>query len=384
MRKTLLILLWVLIVSCSNRENDAIFQKALQNIKRIDSTDVERNSYKSVVNIELVFKGKKLNKIDVDKLEALLKKEPFRLDIHIQLIGYYVRNNKEDQKEYEEHLIWAITNYPDLEFVVSSFLQVDSIISPNLYKKIEKLWLRQIEVNNDNHLVLLNASNFFFHANPNLAEKLLKNAKVLAPENYDISRYLTTFYEVHDKPKEAENEKKGFAANRLKKLESQLGESLGADYFYCLLDITKQAYISGSFEKAVDYANKLLKESSKFENDWNYGNAIHHGYIILGLVSFKSGDIVKARDCLIRSGLVSGSPQLNSFGPDMTLAKLLLKSGKNTTPEKDDVKAVIQYLQNCKNFWRGEVDLLDAWIKTIESGGTPDFDKNCHYDTIIP
>jgi hypothetical protein len=39
--------------------------------------------------------------------------------------------------------------------------------------------------------------------------------------------------------------------------------------------------------------------------------------------------------------------------------------------------AVIEYLKLCKKFWKRPK--IDAWITTIENGGTPDFGANLRY-----
>src|ERR1700719_3714085 len=71
---------------------------------------------------------------------------------------------------------------------------------------------------------------------------------------------------------------------------------------------------------------------------------------------------------LLASGKTPGSPQLDSFGPNMTLAKELLAKGESDS--------VLQYLDLCKNFWEGERQQLDDWRDAIRGGKTPDFGAN--------
>ena len=69
------------------------------------------------------------------------------------------------------------------------------------------------------------------------------------------------------------------------------------------------------------------------------------------------------------AGATPGSPQLNSFGPNMTLAKELLEKGQS--------EVVLQYLALCKKFWKMDRGQLDEWSATIRGGGIPDFGVRC-------
>jgi hypothetical protein len=111
----------------------------------------------------------------------------------------------------------------------------------------------------------------------------------------------------------------------------------------------------------------LLKTAPQFTTDWNYGNAIFTGHSVLGQLALNAGDVQQADRELIKAGQTLGSPQLNSFGPDMTLANALLKKGQK--------KVVLQYLQLISSFWGLGRQHLAGWTHTIETGGTPDFDQ---------
>jgi hypothetical protein len=74
---------------------------------------------------------------------------------------------------------------------------------------------------------------------------------------------------------------------------------------------------------------------------------------------------------LLAAGNTPGSPQLDSFGPNMTLAKELFERG-----EKD---AVIKYLQLCDKFWEMGHDRVKEWLAAIQAGGVPDFSANLNY-----
>jgi hypothetical protein len=62
---------------------------------------------------------------------------------------------------------------------------------------------------------------------------------------------------------------------------------------------------------------------------------------------------------------MSGSPQLNSFGPTMQLAKALLRAG--------ETRAVLNYLAQCRVFWTAGKTWLDLWEAKIHEGQVPNF-----------
>ena len=51
--------------------------------------------------------------------------------------------------------------------------------------------------------------------------------------------------------------------------------------------------------------------AEQYRSNWNYGNAIHDGHIVLGKVSLAKKHIKEAKAELIKAGHTPGSPQLN-------------------------------------------------------------------------
>ena len=67
---------------------------------------------------------------------------------------------------------------------------------------------------------------------------------------------------------------------------------------------------------------------------------------------------------------------MNSFGPNMTLAKELIEKG-----EKD---AVLQYLDLCAKFWKSGKESpdggeLEKWKAQVRKGELPNFGANLWY-----
>ena len=137
--------------------------------------------------------------------------------------------------------------------------------------------------------------------------------------------------------------------------------------FYSLDDLIKAAYDSNDLPTATSLANEYLSLATTYRCNWNYGNAIHDANKYLGLISLKSGDQAAAAGYLLKSGKSSGSPQLNSFGPDPILADALLRAG-----HAEPVKA---YLRDIKKFWKMENGQVDEWLASIEKGERPSLSR---------
>jgi len=133
----------------------------------------------------------------------------------------------------------------------------------------------------------------------------------------------------------------------------------------------KRAIERGQLLQAASLARELLSLATLYPDDWNNGNAVHHGHMMLGRVALADGDIGTAREQLIAAGHTSGSPQLNSFGPNMRLAQELLRAG-----ERD---VVLEYLGLCRRFWEMGHAELAAWTRDIDENRLPDFGPNLKY-----
>ncbi len=130
---------------------------------------------------------------------------------------------------------------------------------------------------------------------------------------------------------------------------------------------------AGALNKAEQFANEALRIAQNYQSDWNYGNAIHKAHLTLGMVKLCNGDIEGAKEELILSGKTPGSPQLNSFGPNMILARELL--------EKGEKEIVIEYFDLCGVFWKGgrSKGKLKIWKDKVNDGVMPGFGANLIY-----
>jgi hypothetical protein len=118
-------------------------------------------------------------------------------------------------------------------------------------------------------------------------------------------------------------------------------------------------------------ASELLSLAAQFHSDWYYGNALHHGYLLRGLAALARNDFIAAGTDLLAAGRTPGSPQLNSFGPNMRLARDLLVAGY--------AAPVIEYFRLCGVFWKRDNGKLQRWAEEVRAGTVPDFGPHLVY-----
>ena len=124
--------------------------------------------------------------------------------------------------------------------------------------------------------------------------------------------------------------------------------------FYDLSDEIDKAFLNRNYDLSRRLINEYLDLASIYKCNWNYGNAIHDSNIKLGLISLEEGDVDLAGEYLKKAGKSTGSPQLDTFGPELDLANKLLKANK-----ADEVKV---YLTDIKIFWENNDELIYRWL----------------------
>lgn len=141
--------------------------------------------------------------------------------------------------------------------------------------------------------------------------------------------------------------------------------------YYALGETAKAAAELRSYDEARRYATELLLLAPRYPRDWNYGNAIHDGHMVLGRVAVAHGDLATARRELLLAGSTPGSPQLDSFGPNMALANDLLRAGERDT--------VFRYFDECERFWEFGHGPIARWKTLARFHLPPDFGANLLY-----
>lgn len=311
--------------------------------------------------------GGRMNAAQAAKLETALEAKPDDLSSRTKLLGYYFTKGRgpgEALNNRRKHVLWVIKNQPGADLAALPYCGMDGVFDPEGYVEAKKLWLEQTEARPQDPKVLGHAAAFFLISDKDLAEGFLKRAQKAEPDNPTWSDNLGHLYSMAD---DKESALKSLAEYE----KAQASDREKISRFYRLDNLAKAAVKAEDLEKATRYAKESLDGAEGFPKDWNYGNAIHHGNNVLGLVALKQGNAKLAAEHLLKAGKTPGSPQLDSFGPNMSLAKALLEKG-----EKD---AVLEYLGLCRKFWKMGGDRLDRWTKDVKAGHALDFGGNLSY-----
>jgi hypothetical protein len=323
--------------------------------------------------------GGKTTAKDAAALEEGLRTKPDNQAARENLIDYYFREaitarTSEPEEAREKHVFWLIEHHPESEFAGSpeaGILPTGSTGSIEGYQRGKQLWLEAVDQHSDDAAVLRNAAQFLNLFEAKVARNLLEKALALKPNDTEASSLLARSYERERMLAGSPDEKEALSRKAVSVRERGLEGADAEERFYELGDLATSTYEAGDTVKAQQYAFELLASADGFKKNWNYGNAVHKGNIVLGRVALGRGDMAGAKEHLLAAGQTPGSPQLNSFGPNMVLAKELLEKGER--------EVVLAYLDSCAKFWKMGGDQLQSWMATIKGGGVPEFGGNLLY-----
>jgi len=271
--------------------------------------------------------GTNLTADEAAALEERIKESPGDVESRTKLLGYYFQRVFQDQSAREakqRHVLWLIENSPESEVLSSPYGQLGAILDAEAYLQGKKAWVDQLAKQPENLKLLGNSSTYFLLHDRELAKASLEKAQFLDAENPQWPAALGQLYSL-DMMTASRKARSDLAEKAFEQLE--IAYDLSAEHARdSLLDrLAKSALESGQSVKARQYAEQMLSQNV---GGWNHGNNIHHGNLILGRISLAADDIEQAKERLIEAGKTPGSPQLNSFGPNMTLAKELLQKGE--------------------------------------------------------
>ncbi len=335
---------------------------------------------KSADVFRLVIKGYRLSGPEAEKLEKTLLADPKNLIAHITLVAYYTSQHDELSRiKKSEQTLWLIQNIPDRE-ILHDVAYARLTKFDKGYEEAKQLWLKHLETYHNNTVVLANAAEFFILSDKPLSEKLFKQLAVADPKNPRWPNELGHLYMLElqsasytpQKEPKTGADKSGLAANAYQNFERAYRLQRNDQEKRMLMSqLATSALEAGEIETAQLWALEALKDATTATSDWSVANSVHHAHIILGRIALRSGDLAEAGKHLIQASQSQGSPQLDSFGPNMMLAKELLEKG-----ERD---AVIQYFKKCASFWKNDRGQLVQWAAIVREGGIPSFGGNLLY-----
>ncbi len=317
----------------------------------------------------LTTQGMDLTPAEVSFLEEKLERDPHDSVSRTKLLGYYYQQieDRSAQEKHANHVLWLIRNNPEAAVLGISEGTVEPWRSAHRYADARKAWLEEIERDPSNTTLLDHAATAFTPHALELATDLLQRAQSLDGSNPKWAEQLGQLHML-DAMRPPGTTKQRIAGKALAQLERAFALSEGSARGFLVVDLAKAAYAAGKHEQAREYAESALKDNGE---GWNQGKRTHHGNVILGRIALAEGNIEEARYRLVAAATTHGSPQLDSFGPDMTLAKELLDAGEK--------EVVLNYFELCSGFWEmGQEELAD-WTALVKAGRMPDFEGSLEF-----
>jgi tetratricopeptide (TPR) repeat protein len=300
--------------------------------------------------------GTLLNREDAEGLLEELKSAPGVLETRVRLLGFTNSMKSIDptwSDVFRDQLRWCIENEPHSELHALALFDLEprSAVS----ETICAAWQAALARHPGDTTVLRHASLGLLRGGQvELARAVFEQLQLLEPHNPDWLSTLGHFFSRC--PEGAE-----FA---LVAYERALALQQPREA-YTVNEAANLAFKLQRFEQARELALELLEFARTGDLGWMLGNAQYDGHRILGLIALAQGDLAAAERELLESGHTVGSPQLNSFGPELDLANALLQRGRT--------EVVIEFLWLCERFWKPE--RLLKFIAAIHAGERPQLNR---------
>lgn len=304
---------------------------------------------------------------DAAALETHLLKSSNDIEARAKLLGFYFTNPNDDaQQQRADHIHWLIAHRPEID--LAAFARIHPEFYPDAYNEGKRLWLSAVS-NNPNVLAILrNAGSFLESGDPDIAEELYKRGAAIEPDTSDWRQLVGGLHLRSSIRSTSSEERTRLAREALAEYEAALTlERCSLEALGILIDIAKSAIMSENYPRATEAAERLLADAEGHADTFQHGNAVHLAHITLGKVALARGESASAAAHLRAASEVRGSPQLNTFGPDLELASQLLAIGQRD--------AVTHYIDGCKRFWESGASSLEKWTLAIDRGETPDLSK---------
>jgi tetratricopeptide (TPR) repeat protein len=303
----------------------------------------------------------------IDQLREACSSAPEDLENRARLLGALsALHRSEPAPELVSEVVWWIRHHPrEVEHVMGA-LSMLSHAPFWAHQRIRDAWEAALATHGEATEVALAAAESFSHHEPDRALALLERAHAASKDPRPARKaghiwWLRSLrFHRSGEPEHAREE----ATEALRWFENALERERGASQrLVTLPDACKAALAVGEPERARALAEEMLSRTASAPVDWDTGNAIYGAHSILGEIALREGAIDRAKDHLRLAGLTPGSPQLDSFGPDLRLADALLQRGERS--------AVVAFLREIGRFWQDGRSRIELWCLEIERGDTP-------------
>lgn len=311
--------------------------------------------------------------------EKVLAAHPDDPAAHGRLLGYYSATRFDvpwlHSAAYAQQIFWFIRNDPEEPFFWGEpnvlLLRRDN---PAGFEQGKTLWLKQIAAHPSRTAILSNAAKYCLQSDDETAERLLRRAETLEPNNPDWPQQLGQLYELQSTMHSSVRPEP--ARKALAEYEAAFNLSTSdITKDFLLTNLATTAYNAGEYDKARRYASKLLALAQQLaqsgEPDYfkRGDKATYTANLVVGRLALRDGRPAEAEACLLTMGRLFSSSIKSAFGPNMSLARDLLLAGRRD--------AALGYLDECGKVWNDPA--LAEWRSAIQQGKTPDFGANLDY-----
>jgi hypothetical protein len=319
----------------------------------------------------LARQGGQMDAAEKDSLEEQVANDPNDIESRTKLLGFYFIKGRQDpdaKSARQRHVLWLIENAPESDVLGLPYSQINKVLESDGYEKAKQAWLKVTQESPATLAAIANASRFFLLHDREIAEELLLRGQEADGDAPSWPASLGQLYSlgltgISDGPARKTAARKAF---RQYELAYDRSEPMRKDAL--LTDLAKSAFEAGLLDDAKKYAEEMLDDDAP---GWNQGNRLHHGNLILGRIALAKNDVGEAKSRLLLAGRTTGSPQLNSFGPNMLLAKELLERG--------ETEVVLEYFAQCAKFWKSPRRKLEQWVEDVKADRIPQFGGNLAY-----
>lgn len=291
---------------------------------------------------------------------------PDNLQQRARLLGALSRHDRSDvSTESLDQVLWWLEHHTLKFAALDGALHMFTHARAPVYQRVGHALEAALATHGDDVDVVLAAAQVFQHHEPERALALLERAHGAAVEDPRPAEKSGQIWRLRSMRGRAfGSPDRSSSAESLRWFEKALEREPDSNRRGPILEYACDVALEAAqAEAARTFANELLKIAASDPASWNTGNALYAGHVTLGRLALQENDLEGAKRHLLQAGKTPGSPQLNSFGPELQLAHDLLQRGERAT--------VTEFLRAIAAFWEHGRTRTELWCFQIERGETP-------------
>lgn len=323
----------------------------------------------------------KISRQQANQLERSLVSNPGDLSARIKLLGFYFGKSiwcKEDLESHCRHVFWFIENAPEHDVLFNPLgMPLYFPKAPELFKKGEELWQKQLGLYEDNPRVIANAAHHYCLFGVGKSIELLERCVKLDPDNKHWKSQLATTCE--RAAKFGNNPKLAARALELREELSLNEKENNWKKILTLVDLAQAAYQAEEWDRCDIAATEAittfgLQATQKSFLSCRY---IHDAFTLKGLLALRNANLSSARDNLLNSvSKQTLGSEIESISPEFDLAQALLKM--------DEIRVVSKYLLLCATETDSRSAMLFYWWLLLACGLRPKLESNGAVELFMP